>query len=337
MNLWCDRIITGGILFLVLCTPFAFGSVHPWAYSTMEAVIFSLVIVWMAKVAILAREQGAGGRGQGAGGGSHFAIRNSKFAILAPALPLALFIGLALFQLMPLPPSLLRTLSPQTYEAYTQILPGWPERVPYADVTQRSEIRGQRSESREQGAGSKEKKAEGTGQRSEVGDQRSEVGEQGAGSKEQGASVISNFEFRISPFASTPTTWLPLSLAPALTRTDLLKFVAYAALFLLILLYPYGESWERAGMQWSSISRLPPEQRFCRLLVFAILFTGLFVAAIGFLERFTWNGKILWSFVPYDWGQPMANGVPRASGPFINPDHFANYLSLIFPIALACA
>src|SRR5438552_172301 len=243
MNLWCDRIITGGILFLVLCTPFAFGSVHSWAYSTMEAVIFSLVIVWMAKVAILAREQGAG---------------------------------------------------------------------------------------------SKEKKAEGTGQRSEVGDQRSEVGEQGAGSKEQGASVISNFEFRISPFASTPTTWLPLSLAPALTRTDLLKFVAYAALFLLILLYPYGESWERAGMQWSSISRLPPEQRFCRLLVFAILFTGLFVAAIGFLERFTWNGKILWSFVPYDWGQPMANGVPRASGPFINPDHFANYLSLIFPIALAC-
>ena len=58
MNLWCDRIITGGILFLVLCTPFAFGSVHPWAYSTMEAVIFSLVIVWMAKVAILA---GSGG------------------------------------------------------------------------------------------------------------------------------------------------------------------------------------------------------------------------------------------------------------------------------------
>ena len=39
MNLWCDRIITGGILFLVLCTPFAFGSVHPWAYSTMGAVI----------------------------------------------------------------------------------------------------------------------------------------------------------------------------------------------------------------------------------------------------------------------------------------------------------
>src|SRR5437762_3525512 len=64
MSLWCDRIITSGILFLVLGTPFAFGSVHPWAYSTMEAVIFSLVIVWMAKVAILARGQRAGSREQ---------------------------------------------------------------------------------------------------------------------------------------------------------------------------------------------------------------------------------------------------------------------------------
>ncbi len=33
----------------------------------------------------------------------------------------------------------------------------------------------------------------------------------------------------------------------------------------------------------------------------------------------------------------MAGEAPRASGPFINPDHFANYLSLIFPMALACA
>ena len=188
MNLWCDRIITGGILFLVLCTPFAFGSVHPWAYSTMEAVIFSLVIVWMAKVAILAREQGAGSRGQRSGGSSHFAIRNSKFAIRSPALPLALFLLLALFQLMPLPPSLLRTLSPQTYEAYTQILPGWPERAPYADMTQRSEVR----------------------------DQRSEVRGRRAGRREQGAGSIRHFEFRISNFA---ICLYPHHLAPALPRS----------------------------------------------------------------------------------------------------------------------
>jgi hypothetical protein len=52
MTLWCDRLFTGGLLFLILATPFAFGTVHPWAYSTIEAVIFGLVIVWMAKLIV---------------------------------------------------------------------------------------------------------------------------------------------------------------------------------------------------------------------------------------------------------------------------------------------
>src|SRR3989442_14576567 len=120
MTLWLDRIFTAGILFLILATPFAFGSVHPWAYTTMEAVIFSLVIVWMAKRAILAREHGALSTEQGTE-----KIRNSKSEIRNCAIPLALFIALALFQLAPLPPSLLRIISPQTYEFYTQVLPGW--------------------------------------------------------------------------------------------------------------------------------------------------------------------------------------------------------------------
>ena len=59
------------------------------------------------------------------------------------ALPLALFFALVLFQLIPLPPSLLRIFSPQTYELYTQVLPGWPLRVPYADLGQMSEVRDQ--------------------------------------------------------------------------------------------------------------------------------------------------------------------------------------------------
>ena len=39
--------------------------------------------------------------------------------------------------------------------------------------------------------------------------------------------------------------------------------------------------------------------------------------------------------MPYDWGVPRLD-VPRASGPFVNPNHFANYLSLVLPIAIAC-
>src|SRR2546422_645690 len=59
MSLWFDRIFTAGILFLIVATPFAFGTVHPWAYSTMEAVIFSLVIVWMAKLVVTRSQRSA--------------------------------------------------------------------------------------------------------------------------------------------------------------------------------------------------------------------------------------------------------------------------------------
>ena len=59
MSVWCDRTVTGGILFLILFTPFAFGSVHPWAFSIMEALIFLLVVVWMTKI-IIVRGKGLG-------------------------------------------------------------------------------------------------------------------------------------------------------------------------------------------------------------------------------------------------------------------------------------
>src|SRR5436309_15630779 len=66
-EIWCDRTVISGILFLTGFTPFAFGAVHPWAYSIMEAVIFVLVVVWMIKIALLAREQRAKSEGQRAG------------------------------------------------------------------------------------------------------------------------------------------------------------------------------------------------------------------------------------------------------------------------------
>src|SRR5258707_2204985 len=69
----------------------------------------------------------------------------------------------------------------------------------------------------------------------------------------------------------------------------------------------------------------------------AILITGFIVAFVGLIERAAWNGKILWVFVPYDWGHPIFEPLLRARGPFVDPDHFAGYLAIIFPLALACA
>ncbi|MDH3443917.1 MAG: O-antigen ligase family protein, partial [Deltaproteobacteria bacterium] len=173
-----------------------------------------------------------------------------------------------------------------------------------------------------------------------------------------------------------PETWFPLSIAPALTRADLLKFIAYAALFFLVLLYPFSQNHQRSairnqrsavGTQFSSALRteqramskarrtrwssdtpsllLSPHHslagradgRFLRSVLLVVLLTGCAVAAVGFAQQFSWNGKILWFFVPYDWGAPAQAEFHRASGPFVNPGHFANYLSLILPLSLACA
>src|SRR5438094_9015225 len=58
----CDRIVTASLLFLIFFTPLAFGSVHPWAFSLMEGMIFLLVAVWMSKLLLGARgQQGARG------------------------------------------------------------------------------------------------------------------------------------------------------------------------------------------------------------------------------------------------------------------------------------
>ncbi len=124
MAVWCDRIVTGGILFLILFTPIAFGSVHPWAFSIMEAVIFLLVIVWMGKLLLGVRRQELGVRSSGP--------FMPPLLRLAPyALPLTLFLALVVVQLLPLPPSLLRFLSPSTYRLYATTFPGWPEQAPY--------------------------------------------------------------------------------------------------------------------------------------------------------------------------------------------------------------
>jgi hypothetical protein len=74
---------------------------------------------------------------------------------------------------------------------------------------------------------------------------------------------------------------------------------------------------------------------FIRYMIGAVLLSGLVVAIVGLVERVTWNGKILWTIVPYQWSEDFLAPVSRARGPFVNPDHFANYLAMILPLATA--
>jgi O-antigen ligase/Flp pilus assembly protein TadD len=258
----CDRAVIGGLVFLIVATPVAFGAVHPWAFIVMEAVVFLLVALWMIKL-------------------SFCLFASSRvFPLL---LPLMLFAGFALFQLTSLPPTLLRALSPATYEFYTQTFPGWPEKIPYDQFqVQSSKFKVQSSE-------------------------------------------LPAPSSQLKALLSTQhSLWLPLSLAPELSLTELLKLMAYAGLFFVTLLYPVG----------LGANQQERDRRFVRTVMFAVLCAGTLVAALGIAQRLTWNGKILWFFVPHDWSGPHLGESPRASGPFVNADHFGNYLALIFPLTL---
>ena len=121
------------------------------------------------------------------------------------------------------------------------------------------------------------------------------------------------------------TRWRPLTIAWPLTNTGLIGAFAVAALLFAVAFYPFGE---RGG------SRADIE--LTRIALTAVLLSGLLIALIGLIQWATWNGKILWTLVPLDWGVPDL-GAQRASGPFVNPDHFAGYLAMIFPLMLSGA
>ncbi|MGE0824672.1 MAG: O-antigen ligase family protein [Candidatus Binatia bacterium] len=278
----CDMLAIGGLCLLLVATPLAFGSVHPWAFSLMEALIFLLVVVWMIKVIFLSRRDDASvGHGK--------AILPCVYKL---SLPLWSFVALSALQLLPLSPGTLSRLSPATYTVYSKSLPGWPEQRPYhLWVTQ------------------------------DAADQQNSENE--GGIEERGESDATVLPQSLTQ-APVPTgEWLPLSLTPGQTYLAGLKFVAYVALFCFVLSYPVGRQHNN-----------DTNRRFLRKLITVIVGNGLLIALIGIAQRFFWNGKILWFFVPKGWGSPMLVEIPRASGPFVNGDHFANYLALILPLTL---
>jgi O-antigen ligase/tetratricopeptide (TPR) repeat protein len=289
---WYDLAIFTGALALVILSPFAMGAVHPWAFITAEVVILAMVAVWMVKLAL-----------------EPPILFQPAFAnLFGIALPLILFLALGAFQLLPLPPAVLRAISPATYNLYVRTLDGWPAQPAYHDVLSLAgkdapqHLQALLPTPREASAGAPVP--------------RTHAAPPGDG--QAGTTSVALERPGARP------RWLPLSIAPGLSQELLLKLTAYAALFFLVLLYPFGPSLNGET-----------EKRFYRYLLIALLATGLTVSCIGILERVFWNGKILWIFVPYDWGRAWPDAMNRARGPFVNPDHFGSYLNMVLPIAIA--
>jgi O-antigen ligase len=74
---WCERTIEAGVLFLLVFTPVAFGTVEPWSEAVAELVILAMAVTWMI--------------------GN---LRNWEFRVELPPgwLPATLFLGLVVLQ-----------------------------------------------------------------------------------------------------------------------------------------------------------------------------------------------------------------------------------------------
>jgi tetratricopeptide (TPR) repeat protein/O-antigen ligase len=295
-----DGLVLAGIGLLILFTSLAFGAVDAWAAGIAEVICFSLTILWLAKTYLTTD--------------GHVrlpTIAQHDFRCLA--LPLALLLTFDTFQLVPLSPGVLHLLSPHAYQLYCTSLPGWPDRTVYDDPAWKRAIASDNSSA--------------VVVLPTVDEVRGGAMVPFAPKLTPGASLIANSQpsatgdGRTGSRGGASSRWRALSVAPILTRAGLLKYCACASLLLLVVFYPVG------------VGGLAQERTFRRVLVLMALAAGTTIAVIGLTERAFWNGKILWFYIPRDWGAPMP-GIHRASGPFVNPDHFANYLAMILPLAL---
>jgi len=102
-----NLIIRSGVIGLVVFSPLAFGSVHTWAFTTIEIIILVLYLLWTIR----------------SFHGKHGELQGLKWIKTPLNLPIFLFIGFVLFQLCPLPSSLLKIISPTTYRLYLSVFP----------------------------------------------------------------------------------------------------------------------------------------------------------------------------------------------------------------------
>lgn len=110
----CEFILKSGVIALVVLSPLALGSVHPWAYIIIELTVICLYLLWMV---------------QSIGPNLKTGDTRWKLALAKTplGLPLCLLIGIVLFQLCPLPSWFLQAVSPSTYDLYVATLPSGSE------------------------------------------------------------------------------------------------------------------------------------------------------------------------------------------------------------------
>jgi hypothetical protein len=210
-----ETVIEKGVLFLIIFTPLAFGSVQEWASSVMEFAAFIVLGAWISK----------------AWSDDTVVLRDKR--LLVPAAGFLLYV---LFQVTPLPQEVLAAIAPAN------------------------------------------------------------------------AAIHRNFGL------SGDTDWKTISIHPWATRQELLRVIAYLAVFFVI------------------INHYRDREKIQRL-VRAVIMMGAFMVVIAISQKMTWNGRVLW-FYPVEAHLESARNA-AIWGPYINRNHFAGYLEMVVPLALA--
>ncbi len=263
-----SSLIGCGLCFLVVFPPLAFGAVYPWAFSVIELSSFVLLLAWILGTRHRRWEHST----------------KTENRIPSFYLPFAVFIGLVLFQMVSMPPAVLRTISPETHALYCDTVDGY---TGTPGIRHSAFIRLDRA-TRRKGS-----------MALELAEDREP--EEKVEGKE---SALQNGQSR-GPLHD----WRSLSVYRYATQAALLRILAYAAAFLLILSWVDGSS------------------KLLRLLYLVVLMGGL-LSIIGMVQRFFGAEKI------YGVWKPLYRGDQSFFGPYVNPNHFAGYVAMVIPIAV---
>jgi hypothetical protein len=114
---YLDRVIDAGLVFVLVFTPLAFGAVEGWARAIGQLAILFVFSAWVLKIT-----WGPSPRIPGPN-----VILGGRVRLSGVEWPALAFVVVILLQLVPLPPSVMRTISPRTAEIFAASLPGYGE------------------------------------------------------------------------------------------------------------------------------------------------------------------------------------------------------------------